>query len=76
MTPSLSIRIPSTTVTDEVGASCSDFVVYTVGTPPDLVISSPLDGALFNQGEVVTFRAEVTDNEDLPTEISIEWVRY
>ena len=61
------------TVTDEVGASCSDFVVYTVGTPPELVMTSPLDGSLFNQGEAVTFRAEVTDNEDLPPEIVLEW---
>ena len=59
------------TVTDEKGAECSD-VISTVGTPPSVTIDSPTSGT-YNEGETITFSATVSDNEDQPNEIALEW---
>jgi formylglycine-generating enzyme required for sulfatase activity len=61
------------TVTDEVGADCVANVVYTVGMPPTLDVSSPMGGSTLNHSEPVAFSATVDDNEDLPNEIAITW---
>jgi alpha-tubulin suppressor-like RCC1 family protein len=60
------------TVTDEKGASCSDYVIVTIGTPPSVTIDSPTSGT-YNEGETITFSATVSDNEDQSNEISLEW---
>ena len=60
------------TVTDEKGASCSDFISVTVGTPPSVEIDSPTN-TLYDEGEPITFSAMVFDNEDQPNELSLEW---
>ena len=60
------------TVTDEKGASCSDYVIVTVGTPPSVTIDAPTSGT-YNEGETITFSATVSDNEDQPNEIALEW---
>ena len=44
----------------------------TVGTPPSVTIDSPTSGT-YNEGETITFSATVSDNEDQPNEISLEW---
>ena len=62
------------TVVDEVGDSCSDYIVYTVGTPPVVSLSSPLDGDRYNEGASITFTAEVSDNEDQPEDLFLSWV--
>jgi len=61
------------TVSDEVGATCTHGVVYTVGTAPEATISSPTSGDVVNAGESVSFAAEVSDNEDSPTDLTVEW---
>jgi hypothetical protein len=61
------------TATDEVGATCTDSIYYTVGTPPELIVTAPLDGDVVNEGDTVAFAATVADNEDLPTEIDLSW---
>ena len=61
------------TVTDEKGASCSDFISVTVGTPPSVTIDSPTSGT-YNEDDTITFSATVSDNEEQPNEISLEWV--
>ena len=44
------------------GGSDAKLAVYE--TEPDLTIISPVDGAEFNQGEVVNFEALVSDDQD------------
>ncbi len=66
-------HVVTLSVTDEVGATCSDFVIYTVGTPPSLTIDSPLSGDLYSEGDIVTFLATVADSESSPDQVTLEW---
>ena len=61
------------TVTDEVGAICTDSIFYTVGTPPSITIDSPLDGSVFNEGEPISFSATVSDAQEQPDAVSLNW---
>ena len=61
-------------VTDEVGATCSTAIDYTVGTPPSIVIDSPQDGAMFQEGENITFSATVMDDQDISDLLLLDWV--
>ncbi len=61
------------TAEDEVGATCTDYIVYTVGAPPSVTISSPTSGDIFEEGEHATFLAQVSDTEDAAIDLSIEW---
>jgi hypothetical protein len=61
------------TVTDEIGATCSDLTVFTVGTPPVLNITAPESDATLNHSDAVVFEATVEDNEDLPNEVALSW---
>ncbi len=60
-------------VSDEIGATCTDFVLYTVGTPPEISLISPASGEVYNDGESITFSAEVSDNEDSPSALEMSW---
>ena len=62
------------TVTDEVGATCTDLVSYTVGTPPELTIESPLNGDVFTEGESINFSVQVADEQTQPSDIALEWL--
>ena len=66
-------HVVTMTVTDEVGATCAADVIYTVGTPPELTVTSPLDGDVLNETDAVSFTAMALDNEDLETDISLSW---
>lgn len=70
---SVNTHVITMTVTDEVGADCVANVVYTVGMPPTLDVTSPTGGSILNHSEPVAFSATVNDNEDLPNEIDITW---
>jgi len=61
-------------VADEMGASCSDQVVYTVGAAPEVSLSSPSTGDIYNQGETISFAAQVSDQEDAATDLSLSWL--
>ena len=61
------------TVSDEMGSTCSDFIYYTVGTPPEVTLTSPASGSVYNEDEAITFSADVSDNEDSPTALSLSW---
>ena len=61
------------TVTDEVGAECTDSVYYTVGTPPELDITAPVDGDILNETEPVDFVGTAIDEQDLETDIELLW---
>jgi hypothetical protein len=60
-------------VSDEVGATCSDSMFLTVGSPPTAAISEPLDGEVYTSGEGVSFSATVSDGEDSPGSLDIVW---
>ncbi len=63
----------SMTVADEVGATCTDLILFTVGTAPSLSIDSPGDGEVLGEGQAISFAARATDNEDSPTELALSW---
>ena len=56
-------------VTDEVGATCSDYIIYSVGTAPTLSVETPSTGDVVEEGELVTFQALIGDNEDAATDL-------
>jgi hypothetical protein len=58
---------------DEVGSSCSDIIVVSVGTPPTLSITAPSEGAVYSLGSLVTFTGEVSDNEEIASNLSFSW---
>ncbi len=70
---SVNTHIISLTVTDEVGETCVDDIVYTVGSPPMIVVTSPNNNDSFAQGDNITFVAEITDNEDAANQLTVEW---
>jgi hypothetical protein len=61
-------------VADEVGGLCTDTVNLSVGTPPSLTLTSPTSGDVVSLGNAITFAGTVTDNEDIPSAITISWV--
>lgn len=61
------------TVADEVGAACTDTVRLQVGDAPFVTLVAPTSGALFNEGEDVTFEAYVTDTDDNPQVLAFTW---
>ena len=60
-------------VVDEVGATCSALLLYTVGSPPTIVLDAPVDGEVVNEGESVAFAATVADGEDRPADLVVRW---
>ena len=60
-------------VTDEVGGICSDTVLLSIGTPPTLTMINPSSGSIVSQGESVFFEGTVSDQEDIPSDISFSW---
>ena len=61
------------TVTDELGETCTDSRLVSVGYRPEATISTPTTGETFNEGDTVTFSGVVSDNEDDPTDLSVSW---
>ena len=62
------------TVTDEVGATCTTAINYTVGTPPNITIAAPTDGETYSEGDAITFSATVSDAQDQPDEVVLDWM--
>ena len=60
-------------VEDEVGATCSDFILFTVGTPPTTEITVPVTGTSFDEDELVSFEGTVSDAEDSASSLTISW---
>jgi hypothetical protein len=61
------------TVSDELGATCTDAVLVQISTPPTLTVTAPLDGAAANQADAITFAATATDEEDAPAALIVQW---
>jgi hypothetical protein len=72
-TLSANTHIITLTVTDEIGATCTDFILLTVSTPPVVLVTAPLDGATANEGDPITFAATVTDEEDPAASLIVDW---
>jgi hypothetical protein len=60
-------------VSDEVGGNCSASILLSVGSPPVVSLTSPLDGSVHSLGDSVLFSADVSDSEDLPSAVSLVW---
>ena len=67
-------HIITLTVTDDVGATCTDFILLTVSTPPVVTVTAPLDGATANEGDPITFAATATDEEDPAAALTVDWI--
>ena len=67
-------HVISMTVTDEIGAECVANRTYTVGTAPSITIDAPTDGDVINEGAPITFSATVSDSQDQPDAIALDWV--
>jgi glucose/arabinose dehydrogenase len=60
------------TVSDGTNQTLSDTLPVTVGTPPTVVITAPLDQALFRAGDVVSYQGVASDDGAL-TAASFSW---
>jgi hypothetical protein len=60
-------------VTDERGLTCTDFVFHTVDAPPEVVLLSPKHGDVEYAELDTVFEVVVSDEEDQPTLLTIEW---
>jgi uncharacterized protein (TIGR02145 family) len=61
-------------VEDEVGGLCTDTTLIAVGTPPTLTLTSPISGDVVSVGDAVSFAATVSDQEDIPSGITLSWI--
>ncbi len=61
-------------VADEVGGICSAVVLVTLGTPPSIQLDSPLNSEVYSTGQSVVFQGNITDVDNIPTEVSMSWV--
>ncbi|MGB0639874.1 MAG: hypothetical protein ACPGTU_11110, partial [Myxococcota bacterium] len=69
----LATHVVTMQVEDEVGGRCSDFIMLTVGQPPDVVVESPEEGGVYGYGLPLPVQAHVVDGEDSPDSIGLEW---
>jgi hypothetical protein len=66
-------HVVSLVVEDERGARCTDSVPVTIGTPPNVEITLPGDGDVFDDGDLVAFAATVSDSEDAAPDLALSW---
>jgi len=60
-------------VHDEVGAACTDSIIYTIGSPPQITMGSPLSGDLFAHGDEIAFSATVDPGEGTLANMTMDW---
>lgn len=70
---SADIHTITLSVTDEIGTNCSDSIIVSVGTAPQVTLSAPQVGALYRVGESISFQASVTDADEISSNIQLEW---
>jgi hypothetical protein len=61
------------TVDDTGGASCTASLTYTIGSAPVIDALEPADETVVNEGEPATLSATITDGEDAPEDLTVEW---
>lgn len=64
-------HVVTVTVTDNAGDTCSDTIRWAVGQPPDVSVSSPVDGSVISLGEELVFEATVSDPDDPETDLVV-----
>jgi formylglycine-generating enzyme required for sulfatase activity len=67
------VHMISIEVLDEMGLSCVDSAPHVVGLPPEVSIVSPGDSTLFTLGDEVLFEGEVSDEDQSPDTLVLEW---
>ena len=70
---SLNTHVISMTVTDDLGEECVSDIIYTVGSPPTIALTSPTNNATYNENATVSFVATVSDSEDAPADLTLVW---
>ena len=60
-------------VADEVGGTCSDFIILTMSNPPTAVITTPTGGETYNDVDTISLAGTVQDNEDASNTLAAEW---
>ena len=61
------------TVEDERGDTCVENIMHTVGEAPEVMILEPTGGTVINEGEPVTFMANVRDEMFGPENVDLLW---
>ncbi len=72
----LGAHVISMTVSDEMGATCTDqitFIIREPNTAPTIDIASPTSGDIATEGQPVLFDATIADAEDAPGDLTVEW---
>lgn len=67
------VHVLTLEVRDELGATTSQSVQHTIGSPPAVVITSPTDGTIFNEGATVTLRGTVADPDIAEEVVTVRW---
>ena len=60
-------------VQDELGATCTDTLDWTIGRPPSLTLITPADGSTVNEKEPTAFEATVVDDDHPESELVVTW---
>lgn len=61
-------------VYDDVEAMCQKSIQLEVGSPPSIEITTPITTSVYSLGENILFEGTVSDAEDIPSAIAVEWV--
>lgn len=72
-TPGAGTHTLMLTVTDPEGESCTDTIVFFVGSAPEVTIDAPSANSVFDVGAAVSFEATVFDAESPPTSLDMLW---
>ena len=61
-------------VYDDVETMCQQSIQLEIGSPPTIELTSPAIGSIHTFGDNIMFEGTVSDAEDVPSNLAIEWV--
>ncbi|GEM_PF-2576152 len=61
------------TATDDHGGTCTDLVLYAVGSAPDVELRSPYDLSVYQERDTIAFEGWAFDDQDVSTALTAEW---
>jgi hypothetical protein len=61
------------TVRDEVGAICTDQTMLTVNSSPNVMITLPILGDVYHEGDAVTIQGTVNDQDQTAGSLTLNW---